>query len=208
MCGRECGRELRGTRRTTRHREHLSRIGPRPAFVQVKGQIPGAGEGAGRGVEPAGRLEPPTPCSQAKPTFIRLVRTHARWAFTWGKRPSRSCQIVRRRPPCPDRAVAFLSRPCRSSSSTAEAAGGFQPLTRPTELSCQVDAAHSVKDSRSDPHHCVASARSTPKTLAWCIGWPPACSPFSLAPSPELITSTALKVLHTAQKGLASLRPQ
>jgi hypothetical protein len=58
VCGRECGRELRGTRRTTRHHEHLSKIDLNPVLTQVKSRI------LRQGMEPAGGLEPPTPCLQ------------------------------------------------------------------------------------------------------------------------------------------------
>src|SRR6476660_3293850 len=78
VCGRECGRKRGGTTRTNRHREHLSRICPDSAFAQVKGQIPRQGS------EPAGGLEPPTPCLQAKLTAIRLVLPRVRSAVTCG----------------------------------------------------------------------------------------------------------------------------
>jgi hypothetical protein len=41
VCGRKCGRELRGTRRTNQHHEHLSKIGHTPVCAQVSGPIPG-----------------------------------------------------------------------------------------------------------------------------------------------------------------------
>ena len=111
VCGRECGRKLRGTTRTNRHREHLSRICPDSAFAQVKGQIPRQGR------EPARGLEPLTPCLQAKPTFIRVVPRCARWAVTCGNvRADRVGSSVGDRP---GRAVPprFLPLPCRRPGS-------------------------------------------------------------------------------------------
>ena len=92
VCGRECGRKRRGTTRTTRHREHLSRISPDSAFVQVNAQIQRQDE------EPARGLEPPTPCLQDRcaascatpagnraPAYLRPDRGTAPRRVPWGR---------------------------------------------------------------------------------------------------------------------------
>ena len=115
VCGRECGRELGDTKRTMRHGEHLSRVSRRTVLVQVNAQIRRQDE------EPAGGLEPPTPCLQAKLTAIRLVLPRVRSAVTCGYvRVDRVRSSVKDHP---DRTVSprFLPLPCRRSRrSTAE----------------------------------------------------------------------------------------
>src|SRR6476469_2638132 len=128
VCGRECGRKLRGTTRTNRHREHLSRTCPDSAFAQVKGQIPRQGS------EPAGGLEPPTPCLQAKLTAIRLVLPRVRSAVTCGcVRVDRVRSSVTDHP---DRAVSprFLPLPCRRSRRSTAESGDRRTFFGPHEL--------------------------------------------------------------------------
>ena len=128
VCGRECGRKRRGTTRTTRHREHLSRISPDSAFVQVNAQIQRQDE------EPARGLEPPTPCLQAKLTAIRLVLPRVRSAVTCGYvRVDRVRSSVKNHP---DRAVSprFLPLPCRGSRRSTTESGDRRTFFGPHEL--------------------------------------------------------------------------
>jgi len=103
VCGRECGRKLHGTTRTTRHHGHLSTIALNPVFAQVKGRILRQGSGADEGTRtPNPLFTSQTGVHPLRATLYQMGR-HLR------KRPRRPCQIVRRRPSRPGSAAAFPS---------------------------------------------------------------------------------------------------